>query len=165
MSTLPTELILHIFTFLLNEESPSAISDTYMFKLCALSKNLIIQTTSETYWKNRLSSYFAGQKDHWQKLEHDMKSMTYRRAFLLFNRVLRSRQVKQHSGHVEDCKLAVIGQQGVGKSAIFVRFFQGRFVENYDPTIEDAYRKHIQVDGQVINVDVMDTAGLFHICW
>jgi hypothetical protein len=28
-----------------------------------------------------------------------------------------------------------------------VQFVQGIFVEKYDPTIEDSYRKHVDVDG------------------
>lgn len=44
-------------------------------------------------------------------------------------------------------KLAVIGDGGVGKSAITVQFVQNVFVDEYDPTIEDSYRKQISIDG------------------
>ena len=37
-------------------------------------------------------------------------------------------------------KLIVLGNGGVGKSAITLRFVQARFQEEYEPTIEDAYR-------------------------
>ena len=33
------------------------------------------------------------------------------------------------------------------------------FVEDYDPTIEDSYIQHVEVDGQVCILDVLDTAG------
>lgn len=46
-----------------------------------------------------------------------------------------------------------------GKSAITVRWVLDHFVEMYDPTIEDSYRKQIVVDGQACLVDVLDTAG------
>jgi small GTP-binding protein len=29
----------------------------------------------------------------------------------------------------------------------------------YDPTIEDSYRKQVEVDGQACMMDIMDTAG------
>jgi Ras-related protein Rap-2C len=37
---------------------------------------------------------------------------------------------------------------GVGKSALVVQFCKGKFVERFDPTIEDAYRQQAEVDGQ-----------------
>ena len=32
------------------------------------------------------------------------------------------------------------------KLTVVVQFVQGVFVERYDPTIEDSYRKHVDVD-------------------
>ena len=46
-----------------------------------------------------------------------------------------------------------------GKSALTVQFVQGIFVEKYDPTIEDSYRKQIEVDGQQCMLEILDTAG------
>jgi len=56
-------------------------------------------------------------------------------------------------------RFVVIGAGGVGKSALTVRFIQGNFLEKYDPTIEDSYLKHIEVDGIACVLDIMDTAG------
>jgi len=55
--------------------------------------------------------------------------------------------------------LVVLGSGGVGKSALTVQFVQGLFVESYDPTIEDAYKKQIEVDGKVCSLQILDTAG------
>lgn len=33
------------------------------------------------------------------------------------------------------------------------------FIETYDPTIEDSYRKQVQIDGQPCELEVLDTAG------
>ena len=41
----------------------------------------------------------------------------------------------------------VLGSGGVGKSSIIIQFCQNHFIEQYDPTIEDSYRKMIQVKG------------------
>lgn len=49
---------------------------------------------------------------------------------------------------MREYKLVVLGSGGVGKSALTVQFVQGIFVEKYDPTIEDSYRKQVEVDGQ-----------------
>lgn len=41
----------------------------------------------------------------------------------------------------------MVGSGGVGKSSITVRFVSNTFVDNYDPTIEDSYRKQFRVKG------------------
>ncbi|KAF8802417.1 hypothetical protein BYT27DRAFT_7196602 [Phlegmacium glaucopus] len=55
--------------------------------------------------------------------------------------------------------VVVLGAGGVGKSALTVRFIRDVFVENYDPTIEEEYRRTITVDGQLDSLEVLDTAG------
>ena len=42
----------------------------------------------------------------------------------------------------------MLGAGGVGKSSITTRFVSGTFIEDYDPTIEDSYRKIITVKGR-----------------
>jgi GTPase KRas protein len=63
------------------------------------------------------------------------------------------------SAPVEEMKLAVVGGGGVGKSAITIQFVQNAFVETYDPTIEDSYRKHFKVNDAVVFAEILDTAG------
>jgi len=60
---------------------------------------------------------------------------------------------------MKEYKIVVLGSGGVGKSALTVQFVQGIFVEKYDPTIEDSYRKQITVDGQQVMLEILDTAG------
>ncbi|KAH3859158.1 circularly permutated Ras protein 1-like [Dreissena polymorpha] len=46
-----------------------------------------------------------------------------------------------------DYKVVVLGSGGVGKSSITVRYTSNQFVDCYDPTIEDSYRKHVVISG------------------
>lgn len=34
------------------------------------------------------------------------------------------------------------------------------YVESYDPTIEDSYRKQIEIDGRACDLEILDTAGV-----
>ena len=83
-------------------------------------------------------------------------------------------------------KLVVVGAGGVGKSALTIQLIQNHFVEEYDPTIEDSYRKQVWplsaddgwyrkkqranrlmsfsfdqvvIDGETCLLDILDTAG------
>lgn len=56
-------------------------------------------------------------------------------------------------------KVVILGGGGVGKSALTISFIQGFFLDVYDPTIEDSYRKQVSVDNKVVLMDILDTAG------
>jgi len=56
-------------------------------------------------------------------------------------------------------KLVIVGGGGVGKSALTIQFIQSMFVEEYDPTIEDSYRKQVTIDNTTTLIDLLDTAG------
>jgi len=60
---------------------------------------------------------------------------------------------------MREYKLVVVGGGGVGKSALTIQFIQSHFVDEYDPTIEDSYRKQSVIDDEVALLDVLDTAG------
>jgi len=56
-------------------------------------------------------------------------------------------------------KIVVLGGGSVGKSALTIQFIQYHFITEYDPTIEDSYRKQFVVDGETYLLDILDTAG------
>jgi len=55
--------------------------------------------------------------------------------------------------------LVVVGGGGVGKSAMTIQLIQNHFVDEYDPTIEDSYRKQVSIDDETCLLDILDTAG------
>lgn len=61
---------------------------------------------------------------------------------------------------MRDYKLVVLGAGGVGKSCLTVQFVQGVYLDTYDPTIEDSYRKTIEIDSKVFDLEILDTAGV-----
>jgi small GTP-binding protein len=57
-------------------------------------------------------------------------------------------------------KIIIIGDSGVGKSNILLRYSEGKFVENYMMTIGINYVfKVIELDGIKIKLQIWDTAG------
>lgn len=56
-------------------------------------------------------------------------------------------------------KLIMVGSGGVGKSALTLQFMYDEFIEDYEPTKADSYRKKYVLDGEEVQIDILDTAG------
>lgn len=56
-------------------------------------------------------------------------------------------------------RMVVLGASRVGKSAIVSRFLNGRFEDQYTPTIEDFHRKVYNIRGDMYQLDILDTSG------
>ncbi|KAL7976840.1 hypothetical protein Chor_008789, partial [Crotalus horridus] len=56
-------------------------------------------------------------------------------------------------------KVIMVGSGGVGKSALTLQFMYDEFVEDYEPTKADSYRKRVVLDGEEVQIDILDTAG------
>lgn len=56
-------------------------------------------------------------------------------------------------------KIIMVGTGGVGKSALTLQFMYGDFIEEYDPTKADSYRKKVTLDDSECFIDILDTAG------
>jgi len=54
----------------------------------------------------------------------------------------------------------VLGPGGVGKSALTLRFMRDQFVDMYDPTIEESFRKEVEIDDRWVSLELLDTAGI-----
>ncbi|KAJ6252124.1 ras-like protein rasd [Anaeramoeba flamelloides] len=60
---------------------------------------------------------------------------------------------------MSEYKLVVVGDCGVGKSALSIQLIQCHFIEEYDPNLEDSYRKGAVIDQETCLLDILDTAG------
>jgi len=65
---------------------------------------------------------------------------------------------KRQRNNYPSLKLVLLGQQGVGKTALMVRFFTRRFIGEYDAT-ESTYSRQIPIGTNSLFVEVKDTAG------
>jgi len=64
-----------------------------------------------------------------------------------------------HTASNGEYKIVVLGGGGVGKSALTIRLVTDNFLDEYDPTIEDSYRKQVEIDNVPALLDILDTAG------
>jgi len=60
---------------------------------------------------------------------------------------------------MSEFKLVVLGDGGVGKTALTIQLTSNHFIEYYDPTIESSYRRQVVIDEKACILDVLDTAG------
>ena len=56
-------------------------------------------------------------------------------------------------------RLIVLGGEGVGKSSLTFQFIQNRFIDDYDPTIEDSFRKSVIIDNEACLLEILDTSS------
>merc|ERR1711953_62616 len=63
------------------------------------------------------------------------------------------------SNEVKRYRIVVLGDGGVGKSALTLQYVQHNFIDYHDPTIEDAYQQRTVIDSEPCLLDILDTAG------
>lgn len=56
-------------------------------------------------------------------------------------------------------RIAILGQNGVGKSALTVRVLTQRFIGDYDPLLENTYSCNKCIDGETVALEILDTAA------
>ncbi|VVC89149.1 unnamed protein product, partial [Leptidea sinapis] len=61
-------------------------------------------------------------------------------------------------------KVLVLGQSGVGKSALVVRFITRRFIGEYDSNLEKIYTFQTVIDNEAVYFEILDSAGDPHKC-
>eukprot|EP01083_Nonionella_stella_P161838 530544_1 len=63
------------------------------------------------------------------------------------------------NGAIPEFNIFMKGPGAVGKTSITIVFLCGVFSSEYEPTVEDFYRKEIIVDGHRVVLNIYDTAG------
>ena len=57
-------------------------------------------------------------------------------------------------------KIVLLGDMGVGKTAISIRYYSGKFSETHEATIGGSFMtKDVELDQHVVKFEMWDTAG------
>jgi small GTP-binding protein len=57
-------------------------------------------------------------------------------------------------------KIVLLGDMGVGKTCISIRYYSGKFSEAHEPTIGGSFMtKDVELDQHVVKFEMWDTAG------
>ena len=59
-------------------------------------------------------------------------------------------------------RILVMGSPCVGKSSLNIRLTQDYFSDKYSPTIDDAYRIQLSIDGEQVLIEIHDIGGDCH---
>ncbi|XP_066989795.1 ras-related and estrogen-regulated growth inhibitor isoform X2 [Macrobrachium rosenbergii] len=65
-------------------------------------------------------------------------------------------------GRPRPLRVLVLGQSGVGKSALVVRYITRRYIGEYDPSLERIYPHTALVDSESLALEILDSAGHSH---
>jgi GTPase KRas protein len=60
---------------------------------------------------------------------------------------------------MEEYNVVLLGDAGVGKTALCIQYVRGEFAVDYDPTIFDKFAYQSEVDGKMVDMRIHDTAG------
>ncbi|ELR21036.1 Ras subfamily protein [Acanthamoeba castellanii str. Neff] len=137
INVLPAEISLHILSFL-----PSADVGATLPRVSKAWQRFV---EDDALWRDAVSTFVQDLAQ--RKIGH-----------------VDSSAQKQKTGCKAQLKQALESNPfhdtcGVGKSALTIMFIQNHFIEEYDPTIEDSYRKQFLVNVYVVLMDILDTAG------
>ncbi|CAH1798410.1 unnamed protein product [Owenia fusiformis] len=64
---------------------------------------------------------------------------------------------KRKKSSLGEARIAVVGSESVGKSAVTVRFLTKRFIGEYEASVENKYRHNSQIDSDYVTFEILDT--------
>ncbi|KAL9647617.1 hypothetical protein ABK040_006973 [Willaertia magna] len=156
-SNFPPEIINYIFSYL-------KIDLSFILKLSFLNKQCYYFYDQHSFWKDNLNKF------NLLTTEDIVFTKNFKQIYAILNHYLHLQKLKAQSKKLKSVKkknkenlktlyLAVIGQGGCGKSTLVLKFVQNILISDYDPTIEDAYRKHYKFNNESYLLEILDTAG------
>jgi predicted GTPase len=110
--------------------------------------------SSISFWEGK-TNYASKKSKIPLELEDDMFE-------LIEGKIIKQNHIKITMIKEQDYifKIVLVGNQGVGKSSLFLRFCDNNFIENYLTTIGVDFRfRMLDVDDKVCKLQIWDTAG------
>mmetsp|Transcript_1956 Transcript_1956/g.2548 ORF Transcript_1956/g.2548 Transcript_1956/m.2548 type:complete len:505 (+) Transcript_1956:675-2189(+) len=131
-----------------NNNTAASVDGWRLDDLLAMLQSKMKPDIRQFYWKYQYVDRIVGRNGFSWKPQRDPRKMQAGIDTFL-------------AGSAPEMKLVIMGGGGVGKSTTLIQYIQNHFVEEYDPTIEDTYRKQIRMPGtdKPMLVDILDTAG------
>lgn len=71
----------------------------------------------------------------------------------------KSAHKRRQSIYLKRLTIAVFGDAGVGKTSLIKSFCDNTFTDEYEPTIEDFFTKHLLHNDRTYQIDIIDTCG------
>ncbi len=130
-----------------------------------VSKFVRSQVNTELFWSQALCDKYPeiGRTDSSEK---HYVSKNFKRVLQQMNEYVKQNcdpvQLKNgllKSGKIQNIKLAIIGSEFTGKSALLYQWKSHKFNENYDATVEDSHEQNLAVGKEKAFLHIKDTAG------
>ncbi|KAG2374004.1 hypothetical protein C9374_011669 [Naegleria lovaniensis] len=130
-----------------------------------MKSEIVMEFLVEFWWKiieqycgkPKQSSYSILLKDLKQEMSSKQCMKRCVSLFLHINRKFMEAQTKTTTPFEQ---IAILGDDGVGKSGLLLFYLTNYFYESFDQhTIEDSYRITSCIDNKTVNLEILDTAG------
>ncbi|KAL9642677.1 hypothetical protein ABK040_009756 [Willaertia magna] len=161
---IPKEILFLIFSYLDKK--------TILFSLNGINKSFYNFCNLNSYWRESLNKFqlliTPKNKINNHFIETINFNKNFKQIYAILNHYLYCKKIeneliykdyKNCINNIDSVKIALLGHGGSGKSTLIIQFIQEIFLNIYDPTIEDTYRKIINFNNKEIVLDIIDTAG------
>ncbi|EFC40222.1 ras family small GTPase [Naegleria gruberi] len=172
-SSLPIELLLCILSFIIDPNNLHInYSQNLRFLMTFTSINKSLSCEMQEYFNNIWWKLFESQvrikeknREEFDQVKNQMVEIgnlrrkiiltLYTKQFLSTVPITRN----ENEYHDEEIKILLLGDGGVGKSSLIIQFIQGNFLEHNTPTIDDNYRKYVEIGGDQYLFNIFDFYG------
>ena len=139
---LPNEVILNILQFAFPLDNIKVINE-----LCLLNKYFNDYYSNDKLWNVIFKKKFCVK----------LISNNYKWCYNELNYYLYHKDLKRNE-YSKNINLCILGKDNSGKTNVILRFFENTFVDDFDPTLENSYKKELKINKNAVVFHVLDTA-------